>query len=272
MNGKLIAANIRREIKEEVERLEIKPKFVVIQVGDNVASTVYIAGKRKACLEVGIDFEHLKFSSKIKEEELIEEIEELNKNKDVHAILVQLPLPDHINTKVVNHINPSKDADGMTSDNLGKLMINENALTSCTPKGIIRLLEEYMVEMKSKNVVIVGRSNLVGKPLINLFLNEDATVTCCHSKTSDLEEFTKKADILVVAAGKKHLIKENMVKKGVVVVDVGINKEEGKLYGDVDFYDVYEKCSLITPVPGGVGPMTVAMLLSNVLSCYNKNV
>ena len=200
-----------------------------------------------------------------------ENLLELNNDEYVHGILLQLPLPEGFNAdKLINYIARNKDVDGLTDINLGKLFNNKPCLISCTPQGIMKLLENESIDLEGKNVTIVGRSNLVGKPLIGLMLNKNATVTICHSKTENLSKHTKNADILVVAVGKKHFIKENMVKEDAVVIDVGINKEDGKLYGDVDFDKVKTKAKKITPVPGGVGPMTVAMLMSNVITAYQK--
>lgn len=260
LNGK----EVSREIKENLN-VQGKLKLVVIQVGNDEASNVYIKSKKTACETYGINFEHLKFEEDVKEELVINAIKRLNEDDEVTGILLQLPIPKHLDaTKIINTIDYKKDVDGLTNVNAGKLVNNEDCLISCTPLGIIKLLERYNIDIASKNVVIVGRSNLVGKPLINLFLNKDATVSVCHSKTKNLSDYTKNADILVIAVGKKHLIDVSMVKEGAVVIDVGINRIDGKLYGDVDFDSVKDKASFITPVPGGVGPMTVSMLLYNV--------
>ena len=273
INGKEISKRIKEELKQEIEVFSRKPSLVVIQVGNDIASDVYIEGKKKASLEVGIDFKHLKYEEDVTEEVLIEKIQELNSDDMVDGILLQLPLPKHLNeVKIINYIDPSKDVDGLTITNIGKLTNKIDGLVSCTPLGIMELLSAYNVELEGKHVVIVGRSNLVGKPLISLFLNNNATVTVCHSKTKDLSEYTKQADILVVAVGKQNLINRDMIKKGCVIVDVGINRVEGKLYGDVYYLDVFDKVSLITPVPGGVGPMTVTMLLKNVVKCYKNKI
>lgn len=273
INGKEISKRIKEELKQEIEVFSRKPSLVVIQVGNDIASDVYIEGKKKASLEVGIDFKHLKYEEDVTEEVLIEKIQELNSDDMVDGILLQLPLPKHLNeVKIINYIDPSKDVDGLTITNIGKLTNKIDGLVSCTPLGIMELLSAYNVELEGKHVVIVGRSNLVGKPLISLFLNNNATVTVCHSKTKDLSEYTKQADILVVAVGKKNLITRDMVKKDAVVIDVGINREDGKIYGDVYYLDVFDKVSLITPVPGGVGPMTVTMLLKNVVKCYKNKI
>ncbi len=271
IDGKIISTKIKEELKAEIKTYMIKPCLAVIQIGNDEASNVYISAKQKACSEVGIYLKHIKFDEDSREIEIINKIIELNNDEYVHGILLQLPIPEKFNEeKLINYISRNKDVDGLTDINVGKLINNKKCLVSCTPQGIIKLLEESGVSITGKNVVIVGRSKLVGKPLISLFLNNDATVTVCHSKTNNLKEFTKNADILVVAVGKKHLITEDMVKKDSVVIDVGINRIDGKLYGDVDYENVKNKVSLITPVPGGVGPMTVAMLLCNVNTVYKN--
>lgn len=271
IDGKIISTKIKEELKAEIKTYMIKPCLAVIQIGNDEASNVYISAKQKACSEVGIYLKHIKFDEESREIEIINKIIELNNDEYVHGILLQLPIPEKFNEeKLINYISRNKDVDGLTDINVGKLINNKKCLVSCTPQGIIKLLEESGVSIPGKNVVIVGRSKLVGKPLISLFLNNDATVTVCHSKTSNLKEFTKNAAILVVAVGKKHLITEDMVKKDSVVIDVGINRIDGKLYGDVDYENVKNKVSLITPVPGGVGPMTVAMLLCNVNTVYKN--
>lgn len=269
IDGKLISAKIKDELKTEIKTYMIKPCLAVIQIGNDESSNVYIKAKEKACNEVGIYFKHIKFDETSREIEIINKIIELNNDEYVHGILLQLPLPPKFNEeKLINYIARNKDIDGLTDINIGKLFNGKKCLVSCTPQGIIQLLKETNTEISGKNVVIVGRSRLVGKPLISLFLNYDATVTVCHSKTQDLKKYTQNADILVVAAGQKHLITSDMIKEGSVIIDVGINKVDGKLYGDVDYENVKNKASLITPVPGGVGPMTVAMLLKNVNMVY----
>lgn len=271
IDGKKLKAEIIEELKKEVKHYMIKPCLAVIQIGDDPASNTYINAKAKACDEIGIYFKHIKFTEQTKEIEVINKILELNNDEYVHGILLQLPLPEGFNAdKLINYIARNKDVDGLTDINLGKLYNNKPCLISCTPQGIMKLLESENIELEGKNVTIVGRSNLVGKPLIGLMLNKNATVTVCHSKTENLSKHTKNADILVVAVGKKHFIKENMVKEDAIVIDVGINKEDNKLYGDVDFDKVKSKVKKITPVPGGVGPMTVAMLMTNVINAYQK--
>ncbi|MDD4547683.1 MAG: bifunctional methylenetetrahydrofolate dehydrogenase/methenyltetrahydrofolate cyclohydrolase FolD [Bacilli bacterium] len=269
IDGKKISLEIKDELKEEIKTFKTKPGLVVIQIGDDSASSVYVKSKQKSATEVGINFLHIKYESDVTEDEIIAKIKELNNDSSINGIIVQLPIPKGLNEKrIINSIAPIKDVDGLTYENIGKLISNTTSLISCTPLGVMELLSRYNVEISKKHVVIVGRSNLVGKPLINLFLNEDATVTICHSKTDDLKKYTETADILVVAVGKKGLITADMVNEGTVIIDVGINKIDNKLYGDVDFEEVYNKVSLITPVPGGVGPMTVAMLLKNTITSY----
>lgn len=271
LDGKELSNKIKLELKSEIKSYMIKPCLAVIQIGEDSASDIYIKAKEKACNEVGIYFKHIKYNDDVKEKEIINKIVELNNDEYVNGILLQLPIPTKYNTeKLINYIARNKDVDGLTDINVGKLINNKKCLISCTPQGIMELLKHYEIELEGKNVVIVGRSNLVGKPLISLFLNSNATVTACHSKTKDLKEHTLNADILVVAVGCKHLITSDMVKKDVIVLDVGINRENEKIYGDVDFETVKEKASYITPVPGGIGPMTVAMLLKNVNECYKK--
>ena len=271
LKGKEVSSFLRSEIKKEVEKLERKPKMVDIQIGHNPASDIYIAGKEKASNEVGIIFECIRYDENEKEENIIKKIQEMNNDPEINGIFIQSPVAKGFNEiKLMNTVIPEKDVDGLTYLNAGKLMNNMEAMVSCTPNGIIKMLEYYNIDIEGKNVVIVGRSNLVGKPLMNLFINKNATVTLCHSKTKDLKSHTKKADILVVAVGKKHLVNRDMVKKGCVVIDVGINRVDGKIYGDVDYNDVYDKVKYITPVPGGVGPMTVTMLLYNVFEGYKK--
>jgi len=268
LEGKTLKEKILNDLTSEISTLDTKPTLVVIQVGNDEASNVYIGSKEKMAKKVGIRFIHKKLDSSITEQELLDIITAYNNDNTVDGILVQMPLPKHINeSNVQNAINSSKDVDGLTDINAGRLLHNKNCLIACTSLGIIELLKYYNIEIQSKNVVIVGRSNLVSKPLYSLFINENATVTMCHSKTINLKNYTKNADILVVAVGKKHLITKDMVKENAVVIDVGINRENDKLYGDVDFDNVKDIAS-ITPVPGGVGQMTVAMLGKNVLKAY----
>lgn len=271
IDGKKIRNEILEDLKKQVKQYMIKPCLAVIQIGDDEASNTYIKAKEKACTEIGIYFKHIKFSETTKEIEVINKILELNNDEYVHGILLQLPLPEGFNQdKLINYIARNKDVDGLTDINIGKIFNNKQGLVSCTPQGIMKLLEYEKIDIEGKNVTIVGRSNLVGKPLLGLMLNKNATVTICHSKTENLKKHTKKADILVVAVGKKHFITEDMVKDDAIIIDVGINRENGKLYGDVDYDKVKTKAKKITPVPGGVGPMTVAMLMTNVITAYEK--
>ena len=270
INGKELAKKIRMELKEEVEELKqqgIKPKLAVIMVGDDKASAVYVRNKSKACEEIGIEFEEFLLESTISQEYLISLIKELNDREDIHGILLQSPIPEGLDIReAFNTIDYRKDVDGFNPINVGKLSIGEDSFISCTPYGVIKMLEEYNIEIEGKRAVIIGRSNIVGKPLIQCLLNKNATVTVCHSKTKNIEEITSTADILIAALGKPKFVTSNMVKEGAVVIDVGINRnEDGKLVGDVDFENVSKKVSYITPVPGGVGPMTIAMLMYNVV-------
>ena len=269
MNGKKLSLEIQDELKHSIKYEMIKPSVAVIQVGNDQASTTYIKNKEKACNNIGIYFRYFKFEDGTPELTIVNKIKELNNDDYVNGIIVQLPLPERYNEKrLVNQIINSKDIDGLTDINIGRLLNGKKTLVPCTPLGIMELLKKYEVELKGKHVVIVGKGKLTGKPLTYLMLNEGATVTVCHSKTVNLAKYTKDADILISATGINNLITEDMVKDGVVVVDVGINYDTGKISGDVDFDKVSKKASLITPVPGGVGPMTIAMLLKNIVTCY----
>lgn len=268
LEGKTLKENILNDLTNEISNLDIKPTLVVIQVGEDPASKVYVSQKEKMANRVGFNFIHEKLDETITEEELIDIINKYNKDNNVDGILVQMPLPKHINeSNIQNAIDYNKDVDGLTDINAGRLLHNKDTLVACTSLGIIELLKYYNIDITSKNVVIVGRSNLVSKPLYSLFINESATVTMCHSKTVDLVKYTKQADILVVAVGKKHLITKDMVKENATVIDVGINRVDNKLYGDVDFDNIKDIAN-VTPVPGGVGQMTVAMLGKNVQKAY----
>ncbi len=270
IDGKKISGVIKDELKEKVAKLKEKPTLVVISVGDNPASKVYVGQKEKCANYMGLNYNHMHYDS-ITDDELVKVIEKLNKDKKVNGVIVQLPLPDGMDeTRIVNTIIPEKDVDGLTYLNAGLLLNNKTSMVSCTPKGIMELLKREKVDLVGANAVVIGRSILVGKPMMNLLINANATVTMCHSKTKDLEKITRKADVLVVAIGKKHFVTRDMVKRGAVVIDVGINRVDGKLYGDVNFDDVYSKVKKITPVPGGVGPMTVVMLMKNVIESYEK--
>lgn len=271
LDGKMCSSKLKEALKNEVVAFPSRPKIIDIQIGENAASEIYIRNKGKAANSVGIDFDCVRFGVESTEDEIINKIKELNEDETINGILVQMPIPDKYDyKKIINTINPSKDVDGLTYVNSGKLLNGEDGMVSCTPAGIIELLKFYNIDIASKNVVIVGRSILVGKPLSMLFLKENATVTVCHSKTSNLSYFTKNADILVVAVGKKHLITKDMVKENSVIIDVGINRVGDKIYGDVDFENVKD-IATITPVPGGVGPMTVTMLLHNTVKNYKEN-
>ncbi len=271
LNGKELSNKIKLELKESIKDLMIKPCIAVIQVGNDEASNVYIENKKKACNEVGIYFKHIKFEEYALEKEIVNKIIELNNDEYVDGIIIQLPLPIKFNEKkLVNFITKNKDIDGLTDSNKALLLRDNANLIPCTPLGIMELLKAYEIGVEGKNVVIVGRSNLVGLPLCHLMLNNNATVTVCHSKTNNLSDFTKNADILISATGVPKLITKDMVKKGAVVIDVGINKIDDKLVGDVDFDNVSKLASFITPVPGGVGPMTVAMLLKNTIIANKK--
>jgi methylenetetrahydrofolate dehydrogenase (NADP+)/methenyltetrahydrofolate cyclohydrolase len=269
IDGRAISKQIEAELTEEIASMKaddgIVPGLATILVGQDPASQLYVRLKHKACDRVGIYAEDQKLDASITQEELLDVIENLNTRADIHGILLQLPLPQHLDAKeAMQAIDPAKDVDGFHPYNMGNLMIGDEGFVPCTPAGIILALEYYDVDIEGKDAVIVGHSNVVGKPMAAMLLNRNATVSVCHVYTKDLKSYTAGADILVVAAGVKHLIKEDMVKKGAVVFDVGITEEEGKIYGDVDFENVVNKASLVTPVPGGVGPMTIATLLTHV--------
>lgn len=271
IDGLGLANEIIKDIKNEVDKLEVKPKLFVILVGNDNASQIYVRNKQKRCLEVGIESEVLHFDKNVNQAELFGIIKQLNENAEVNAILVQMPLPKHINpNKIIEAISPIKDVDGFHPYNVGKLALNMTPYSvACTPSGILKLLNAYNIKIKGKHVVIVGRSNIVGRPLASLLLNNDATVTVCHSKTENLKEITSTADILISAVGKSNFINSTFIKNNVCIIDVGINRDENnKLTGDVDFNDVFDKCKFITPVPKGVGPMTIAMLLQNTLDLF----
>lgn len=268
LDGKYIKNIILDEIKEDVRLLSVKPKLVIVQVGNNEASNVYVKQKINMCMDIGYQCEHIKLDE-ISTDELLNLIFSLNEDISVNGIIVQLPLPNCVDTdRVINAISPLKDVDGLTDINNGILLHNKDTLCSCTPYGVMELLDRYNISVASKHVVIVGRSDLVGKPMAMMMLNRDATVTVCHSKTKNLEEYTRMADILVVAVGKANFITGDMVRDDAIVIDVGINRLEDRLCGDVDFDSVKDRCSYITPVPGGVGQMTVAILAYNLLKAY----
>jgi methylenetetrahydrofolate dehydrogenase (NADP+)/methenyltetrahydrofolate cyclohydrolase len=270
IDGQEISKNIQDTIKANVKGFMIRPSVAVIQIGDNAENNSYISIKEKVCSSVGIYFRLFKFEEGTPELTIINKIKELNNDDYVNGIMIHLPIPANYNEKrLINTISNAKDVDGLTDINVGRFVNGKKTLVPCTALAVMRILEENNIEVEGKHVVIVGRSKLVGKPLINSFLLRDATVTVTHSKTENLGDITSLADILVVAAGEPNLIKDSMVKKDAVVIDVGINDVDGKLVGDVDFDKVSKKASYITKVPGGVGPVTVAMLLENILLCYN---
>jgi methylenetetrahydrofolate dehydrogenase (NADP+) / methenyltetrahydrofolate cyclohydrolase len=275
INGKELSIKKRVEIQENVQSLKkegVVPGLAVILVGNNDASRTYVANKQKACKELGIYSELITFDATVTQDVLLSKIHALNENKDIHGILVQLPLPKHLDEdEIIDTISPMKDVDGFHPINVGKMVIGQDALMPCTPSGVMVMLEDHGISLSGKHVVIVGRSNIVGKPLGQMLLNQDATVTYCHSKTHDLASFTKQADILIAAVGKANFITPDYVKNGAVVIDVGINRnEEGKLCGDVAYHQVKEIASYITPVPGGVGPMTITMLMYNTVKAARK--
>jgi methylenetetrahydrofolate dehydrogenase (NADP+)/methenyltetrahydrofolate cyclohydrolase len=277
LNGKELALKLNFELQDSIssfiEKSGIIPKLAAVLVGDDPASKLYIKIKRKTCSEIGIGSILVDLDKNITKSKLLDEIEKLNKDKSVHGILLQLPLPRDLRpytSEFIEYIDPIKDVDGLHPINRGKLFDYNEDFVPCTPKGIITLLEHYNIEIEGKNVVIINRSNLVGKPLIFMLLKRNATVTVCHSYTKNLDGYTKKADILIVAVGKSKFITKEKVKEGVVIIDVGISRENGKLSGDVDFEGVFDKCSWITPNPGGVGPMTVSFLLQNTFNAYKK--
>lgn len=272
INGKEVSQKTREDLKYDVasftEKYKRAPGLAVIMVGDNPASAVYVRNKHKGCLDVGITSYEITMPKETEESELLEKIKELNSDPKVDGILVQLPLPEHINEQIViEAISPDKDVDAFHPENVGRIMIGNYTFLPCTPAGIIELLKYYNIGIEGKRCVIIGRSNIVGKPMAHLLLERNGTVTVCHSRTKDLPTITKEADILVVAIGRANFVTADMVKPGAVVIDVGINRgEDGKLYGDVDFTSVQPIASAITPVPGGVGPMTISMLLKNTLA------
>ena len=270
IDGKKLAKTTRENLRLEVEELKengINPNLAVIMVGNNSASQIYVRNKSRACDEVGIEFEEYLLPATTEQSELLNLIDKLNKQEDINGILLQSPIPDGLDiNEAFRKISPEKDVDGFHPVNVGKLVLGQDTFVSCTPYGIMKMFEAYNIDLEGKNAVVIGRSNIVGKPMSHCLLNKNATVTICHSRTKNLAEITKRADILVAAIGKAEFVKADMVKEGVVVIDVGINRtEEGKLKGDVDFENVSKKASYITPVPGGVGPMTIAMLMNNVV-------
>ena len=275
IDGKELAKKIRANLKiecDELKKKNIKSKLAVIMVGEDSASKVYVRNKSRACEDVGIEYEEYLLDINTTQKDLIELIEKLNNDKTVNGILLQSPIPSNLDiNEAFRTISSEKDVDGFNPVNVGKLVLNQDTFVSCTPYGIMKMFEEYNIDLTGKNVVILGRSNIVGKPLIHCCLNKNATVTSCHSKTQNLAQKAKEADILISAIGKANFVTADMVKDGAVVIDVGINRlENGKITGDVDFENVKEKASYITPVPGGVGPMTIAMLMNNVIKATRR--
>jgi len=276
IDGKKVSTQIKQKIIAEVKALKEKtgkvPGLAVVLVGDDPASAVYVRNKNKTCKNVGFQsFENI-LPADTSESKLLNLIDELNNDEKVNGILIQLPLPNHIaSQKILEAINPGKDVDGFHLENIGRLVTGNAVFKPCTPRGIIELLDQYKVEIEGKNAVVLGRSNIVGKPIAFLLLERNATVTICHSRTKDLPTILRSADILIAAIGKPNFVTSSMVKDNVVIIDVGINRVEDKLIGDVDYQSVSKKVSLITPVPGGVGPMTIAMLMANTLQAFKNS-
>ena len=276
MDGKALSLKLKEQMKQRIAQLKqqgINPKLVVVLVGDNSASQVYVRNKHKSCGEVGIESEVITMPEQTTQQELLEVVERLNQDETVDGILVQLPLPKQIDEKtVLRSILPEKDVDGFHPVNVGLLSIGDECFAPATPSGIIAMFQEYGIDIAGKNCVVIGRSNIVGKPMAALLLKNNATVTICHSKTEDLASYTRRADVVIVATGRRHTLTAEMVKEGAVVVDVGMNRnEQGKLCGDVDYEEVKEKASFITPVPGGVGPMTITELLENTIQAAQRH-
>ncbi len=276
MDGKALSLKLKEQMKQRIAQLKqqgINPKLVVVLVGDNSASQVYVRNKHKSCGEVGIESEVITMPEQTTQQELLEVVERLNQDETVDGILVQLPLPKQIDEKtVLRSILPEKDVDGFHPVNVGLLSIGDECFAPATPSGIIAMFQEYGIDIAGKNCVVIGRSNIVGKPMAALLLKNNATVTICHSKTEDLASYTCRADVVIVATGRRHTLTAEMVKEGAVVVDVGMNRnEQGKLCGDVDYEEVKEKASFITPVPRGVGPMTITELLENTIQAAQRH-
>ncbi len=270
LDGKKLRDEIFKDLSDKIAFMDGRPCLAVIIVGNNPASKIYVSHKKKACEQIGIKSLSYELEHKTSEGELLELIDKLNKDKEVNGVLVQLPLPKHIDEhKIIDAIDPKKDVDGFHPENVGRLVIGNGGFTSCTPKGIISLIEHYDLDLTGLNCVVVGRSNIVGKPISLLLSRKNATVTLAHSKTVNLKSICKKSDIIVAALGLDRVITEDFVKEGAIIIDVGINRNEfGKIHGDVDFMNVKSKSSYITPVPGGVGPMTIASLMQNVVEAY----
>ena len=277
IDGKKVSAEVRARLAKEATELKEKtgrvPGLATVLVGDDPASAVYVRNKNKICRELGFNSFEQKLAAETPEAKLLQLIKELNSNNDIHGILVQLPLPNQIDSeKILQAIDPNKDVDGFHPINVGKLVVGNALLTPCTPTGIIKLLDYYEIDISGKHAVILGRSNIVGKPVSMLLLQRNATITICHSRTKNLDEITRSADILVAAIGRANFVTENMVSKGTIVIDVGINRVDGKLTGDINFETVSKKASYITPVPGGVGPMTIALLMENTLKAFKESI
>ena len=276
LSGKLVSTKIKEDLKKEVDELKEKgiiPKLAVIMVGDNPASKVYVKNKSKACNLVGVEFEEFLLSENVEEKELFDLIDRLNEDDSINGILLQSPIPKNLDqNEAFKRIKPEKDVDGFNPINVGNLCIGNGCFISCTPFGVMKILEYYNIELEGKNAVVLGRSNIVGKPMVQCLLSKNATVTVCHSRTKNLQEITKNADILIAAIGKPKFVTKEFLKDGAIVIDVGINRQEDskKICGDVDFDDCLSKVSKITPVPGGVGPMTIAMLLYNVVKATKE--
>lgn len=274
IDGKLVSSSIRGEITAEVDALKaqgIVPGLAVVIVGENPASQSYVRSKQRTCEKLGMYSEKYELEDQVTEKDLLSLIDKLNTNEKIHGILVQLPLPKHINeATIIEAISPAKDVDGFHPINVGKLSLGVDCLKPCTPSGMIKLLEYYDIDIEGKEAVVLGRSNIVGKPIALMLLEKNATVTICHSRTQHVSDVIKRADIVIVAIGRPHYLQADMVKEGAVVIDVGINRIESGLVGDVDYEAVKEKASYITPVPGGVGPMTITMLMKNTLEACKK--
>ena len=273
LDGKEVANKLKEKIKLTIGELEVKPGLAVICIGDNPASRLYVKLKHKICEELGIYVEEYCFKNDVTEDVVLDLIDELNISEKIHGILLQSPVPYHLNIlNLFNRISPEKDIDGFNPINAGRLAQGQDGFVPCTPLGIMHILEEYDIDIEGKNCVVIGRSNIVGRPMAQLLINKNGTVTICHSKTKNLSNITNEADILIVAVGRPGFITADMVKDGAVVIDVGINRieESKKISGDVDFENVKEKCSFITPVPGGVGPMTIITLMENLLKAYRN--
>ena len=270
IDGKTLAENLRKNIANEVKQYSRPPGLAVLLVGDDQASQVYVRNKSRACVEVGFYSDQIHKSANITQEELLSEVQRLNENNNIDGILVQLPLPSHIDAnEIIEAIIPEKDVDGFSSENVGKLSLNKPFISPCTPKGVIKMLDSIKCDLRGKDCVIIGASNIVGRPMAMEFLNAGATVQVCHKETKDIKQKTRSADIIVAAAGVANLVNNEWVKEGAVIIDVGINRlEDGSMTGDVDFDDVKDVVSAISPVPGGVGPMTIAVLLENTLTAY----